>query len=127
MQPASETKAGYKQNEMEACEEQSDVLPPPKKHNNWTHIRRMTAAEQASFHAAAAAFNPSLKALTTDFLGSTSAHGIPRVVNSKTWYRKAIWIFMFLVALTYFLYQCTTLFTTYYAYPTSIKNEVITR
>uniref|UniRef100_A0A0N4Z4F2 Degenerin mec-10 n=1 Tax=Parastrongyloides trichosuri TaxID=131310 RepID=A0A0N4Z4F2_PARTI len=41
------------------------------------------------------------------FGGSTSAHGLPLVVNSTHWYSKCLWFLLSIISTVIFIYQCT--------------------
>uniref|UniRef100_A0A0K0DVS6 Uncharacterized protein n=1 Tax=Strongyloides stercoralis TaxID=6248 RepID=A0A0K0DVS6_STRER len=41
------------------------------------------------------------------FGGSTSAHGLPLVVNSTRWYSKTLWFLLSICSTIIFIYQCT--------------------
>lgn len=67
---------------------------------------------------------PSVGQITSEFLANTSAHGLPRIIISKGYFRKVLWALVFTGALIYFILQVHGNFSTFYDYPVGVNIEI---
>ena len=62
--------------------------------------------------------------VASQFLEHTSAHGLPRIIISKGYFRKILWALIFLGALAYFIYQVQNNFNTFFEYPVGVNIKI---
>ena len=63
--------------------------------------------------------------LTVNWLESTSAHGLPRVVTEKSLFRKIVWGLIFVAAFFYFALQAQTFFVRFFAYEVTSTTAIM--
>ncbi|CAG5119336.1 unnamed protein product, partial [Candidula unifasciata] len=70
----------------------------------------------------------SLKKLYRDFGGSTTMHGINRVLTTTSKWKRLVWSVLFLFGVGFAAYQFVTTITDFYSYPVTtvvtLKHEV---
>ena len=66
----------------------------------------------------------SIGQVASQFLEHTSAHGLPRIIISKGYFRKILWALIFLGALAYFIYQVQNNFKTFFNYPVGVNIKI---
>ncbi|XP_054755872.2 amiloride-sensitive sodium channel subunit gamma-like [Lytechinus pictus] len=69
----------------------------------------------------------SVSAVLTDYSGVTTAHGVPRIITSKSVLSKLFWACVTLVALAAFLWQGSLLLFDFRGHPYTTQIDVVTR
>eukprot|EP00057_Strongylocentrotus_purpuratus_P008108 XP_011662582.1 PREDICTED: degenerin mec-10-like [Strongylocentrotus purpuratus] len=69
----------------------------------------------------------SVNAVLIDYSGSTSAHGIPRIITSRSVKSRLFWSFVTLVCLGAFLWQGSLLLLDFSKYPYTTQIDVVAR
>ncbi|XP_066274107.1 amiloride-sensitive sodium channel subunit alpha-like [Branchiostoma lanceolatum] len=67
----------------------------------------------------------SVRATLRKYGEDTSAHGIPRAVTTKSWFRRLFWTCLFLASFSYFLYQAQALVNKYILYPVNTDVKIL--
>ena len=65
--------------------------------------------------------------VTKDFLGTTSAHGLPHILDEKHLALKILWFLIFLGAMSYFGVQMSSLIREYSSRPVGVRTSIIQR
>ena len=66
-----------------------------------------------------------IKESLLNFITTSSAHGLPRILTSKEWILRIIWLLLFLSSACYMIYSCSLLLISYLQYPTSVNIDTI--
>ena len=59
------------------------------------------------------------------FAGSTTMHGAPKIISSKSWIRRLVWLFCFVGSWAMFVVQTELVFRNYFTYPRNTKLEIV--
>ncbi|XP_041349553.1 degenerin-like protein asic-2 [Gigantopelta aegis] len=70
---------------------------------------------------------PAIKTTLKDFAENTSAHGVNKLVTSKGWFIKLIWLVLFLGASSMIVYQVSRLVINYLRKPATPKTTVVSK